>query len=405
MRHSSTAASNSSPCGTCARPRMYSKVMSSGAIMPARPPPSMDMLQTVIRPSMDRERITSPVYSMTWPVAPATPILPMMLSTTSFAVTPAGSLPFTRISIVLGLNWRRVCVASTCSTSDVPMPIANAPNAPCVGCVAVAAHDDLARLRVALLRPYDMHDALKRAEPVVQRDAELFAIPVQRVQLRLCDWVGDGPGEFPCGRVVVRGCDSQFGAAHLAPCHSQPVERLRRCNFVNQMKVNIEDSRLPRLLRELHGCPKFFSNIVFGICLQTSQFCNLFGTLVRAALAAALISLFTLSFPHPNICARHPATLPVIPAQAGIQSRKASPVFFIRARQMLWIPAPRSGSGTCFAGMTGEEGTGMTKNVAGYEIGTSSVGRMSSVAIRRFSAFMYAFALATMMSVSEPRPM
>ena len=39
-----------------------------------------------------------------------------------------------------------------------------------------------------------------------------------------------------------------------------------------------------------------------------------------------------------------------------------------------------------------------------YEIGTSSVGRKSSVAISRFSAFMYALALATMMSVSEPRP-
>ena len=35
------------------------------------------------------------------------------------------------------------------------------------GGVAVAAHDNLARLRVALLRPDDMHDALQRAEPVV----------------------------------------------------------------------------------------------------------------------------------------------------------------------------------------------------------------------------------------------
>ena len=34
--------------------------------------------------------------------------------------------------IDLGLRCCRVCVASTCSTSLVPMPKASAPNAPCV---------------------------------------------------------------------------------------------------------------------------------------------------------------------------------------------------------------------------------------------------------------------------------
>ena len=35
-------------------------------------------------------------------------------------------------SIVFGRTCGSVCVASTCSTSDVPMPNASAPNAPCV---------------------------------------------------------------------------------------------------------------------------------------------------------------------------------------------------------------------------------------------------------------------------------
>jgi len=39
--------------------------MSSGAISPARAPPSIDMFETVSRPSTDIARITSPVYSMT----------------------------------------------------------------------------------------------------------------------------------------------------------------------------------------------------------------------------------------------------------------------------------------------------------------------------------------------------
>ena len=34
--------------------------------------------------------------------------------------------------IDLGLRWTRHCVASTCSTSLVPMPKASAPNAPWV---------------------------------------------------------------------------------------------------------------------------------------------------------------------------------------------------------------------------------------------------------------------------------
>ena len=47
-------------------------------------------------------------------------------------MTPAGRLPLIVTAIVFGLACIRVWVASTCSTSDVPMPKAIAPNAPCV---------------------------------------------------------------------------------------------------------------------------------------------------------------------------------------------------------------------------------------------------------------------------------
>ena len=53
------------PCGARGRPARYWKVVSSGAIMPARAPASIDMLQTVMRCSMLRLRIASPVYSIT----------------------------------------------------------------------------------------------------------------------------------------------------------------------------------------------------------------------------------------------------------------------------------------------------------------------------------------------------
>ena len=51
---------------------------------------------------------------------------------TSLAETPAGSSPSTVTAIVRGVRCGSVCVARTCSTSLVPIPIASAPNAPCV---------------------------------------------------------------------------------------------------------------------------------------------------------------------------------------------------------------------------------------------------------------------------------
>ena len=73
-----------------------------------------------------------PAYSITWPTAPAAPILAMIARMTSLAVTPAPSVPSTLMRMVLGLRCHRHCVASTCATSDEPMPKASAPSAPCV---------------------------------------------------------------------------------------------------------------------------------------------------------------------------------------------------------------------------------------------------------------------------------
>ena len=64
-RHCSTARSNFSPLGTNLRPRIHSKVVSSGAISPALAPASIVILQTVIRPAISRPRIAAPVYSIT----------------------------------------------------------------------------------------------------------------------------------------------------------------------------------------------------------------------------------------------------------------------------------------------------------------------------------------------------
>jgi hypothetical protein len=51
------------------------------------------MLQIVIRPSIESASIAGPAYSTTWPVAPATPIWPIVARIRSFAVTNGASSP------------------------------------------------------------------------------------------------------------------------------------------------------------------------------------------------------------------------------------------------------------------------------------------------------------------------
>ena len=107
-------------------------MVSSGAIMPARAPASIDMLHTVMRPAMSSARIVSPAYSITWPVPPAVPMRADDRQHDVLRRAPGGSVPSTRTSMFFAGFCSSVCVASTCSTSDVPMPNASAPIAPCV---------------------------------------------------------------------------------------------------------------------------------------------------------------------------------------------------------------------------------------------------------------------------------
>mmetsp|Transcript_983 Transcript_983/g.2163 ORF Transcript_983/g.2163 Transcript_983/m.2163 type:complete len:534 (-) Transcript_983:177-1778(-) len=132
LRQYDTARSHVSPDGASGRPFRYSNVTSSGATRPARAPASMAMLHIAMRLSMDMPRTASPQNSITLPVPPAVPMMPMTCSTTSFDVTPGARGPSTSTRMFLDFFCRMVCVASTCSTSDVPMPNASAPNAPCV---------------------------------------------------------------------------------------------------------------------------------------------------------------------------------------------------------------------------------------------------------------------------------
>ena len=186
--------------------------------MPARAPPSIDMLQTVMRPSIDSASIAAPPYSMTWPVPPAVPISPMMARMMSLAVTPSGSAPSTATRMFLAFVWISVWVASTCSTSEVPMPWASAPKAPWVEVWLSPQTIVVPGQGEALLGPDDVDDALAAVELVVIFDAELARVLGERLDLlrgsrdrrcRRCGrWSGccgrrrraSSPARAPCGR-------------------------------------------------------------------------------------------------------------------------------------------------------------------------------------------------------------
>ena len=77
-------------------------------------------------------------------------------------------------AMVFGLACGSVWVASTCSTSEVPMPKAMAPKAPCVE-VWESPQTTVSPGWSAQLRADDVHDALIEIAQAVDPDAELLA--------------------------------------------------------------------------------------------------------------------------------------------------------------------------------------------------------------------------------------
>ena len=102
-RHRSAASANHrarcSHCSLSARagaPRRRRRSCRPARSCPALAPASIDILQIVIRPSIESARMVEPRYSMIEPMPPPVPILPMIARMMSLAVEPAGNSPSTR---------------------------------------------------------------------------------------------------------------------------------------------------------------------------------------------------------------------------------------------------------------------------------------------------------------------
>ena len=256
VRHHATAASQSAPCGAFGRPLRYAKVVSSGAIMPALAPHSMDMLAMVIRPSMERARIASPRYSTMCPRPPPVPTWVISASTRSLAVTPgrepAGDVHGHRLRPALRQRLGGQHVLHLAGADAEGERAERAVG----GGVRVAADDRHARLGETELRADHVHDALVVVAERVQPHPELGAVAAQRLDLRTRRGVGDGEQVataeaerrvgVPGRGVVVLGREGQVGTAHPAPGEPQPVEGLRAGHLVQQVQVDVEQIRLTR---------------------------------------------------------------------------------------------------------------------------------------------------------------
>ena len=169
----------------------------------------------------------------------------MIPSAKSFAVTPSASFPLTWICIVFGFFCGRHCVASTCSTSDVPMPNASDPNAPWVEVWLSPQTIVIPGKVMPEFRADDVDDALLGRIHIEQRNAKLAAIFLQRFDLLRRNRVGDGKAARSGRDVVVDGRDRAQRLPHLPSIGAQAVKGLRRSHFMHQMQVDIEQRRLP----------------------------------------------------------------------------------------------------------------------------------------------------------------
>ena len=95
-------------------------------------PALMCMLDMLTRTSMDSTWTALPVNSMPQPVPSDMTMTPQMWRTMSLEVMMRSSVPLIWMRKFRDLTLLRVEVASTCSTSAVPIPKALATKAPCV---------------------------------------------------------------------------------------------------------------------------------------------------------------------------------------------------------------------------------------------------------------------------------
>ena len=196
--------------------------------MPARAPASIDILHTVIRPSIVSARMTGPSNSIAWPVPPAVPILPMIASTTSLALQAVRQCAFDphphgfRLLREQALGRQHVL---DFRGADAEGETAEGAMRARMG---VAADNRHARQGRALFGPDHMDDPLARiAERKVRLDSMLAHVGVELVDLHAGGRVGDAQLPVRRRRVVIGRGDHRLETPGFAAREPQTLECLR----------------------------------------------------------------------------------------------------------------------------------------------------------------------------------
>ena len=215
---------------------------------PARAPPSMDMLQMVMRCSMVSARMPSPVYSKTWPVPPPTPILRDEVEDDVLGGHTRRQRALD--ADLVGLEWTLQQRLRGEHHLDLAGADAEGQRAERAvrGRVRVAADDGHARLGQAQLRADDVDDALPVGAERVERHPELLAVGSQLGQLEGGLLVEDGQRAVVRRRGVIRRGDGPLWVAHGQAATSKTFEGLRAGDLVDEVEVDAKDRGSPGLL-------------------------------------------------------------------------------------------------------------------------------------------------------------
>ena len=156
------------------------------------------------------------------------------------AVTPVGRSPSTVIAMERGLGWGSVWVARTCSTSEVPIPNARAPNAPWVD-VWESPHTMVMPGWVTPCSgPMTWTIPWRGSSSPYSVTLELLAVGHQGVDLLLGEGISDSEGPACGGHAVVDGGQGQVRPAHRPAGHPETVEGLGGGDLVDQVQVDVE---------------------------------------------------------------------------------------------------------------------------------------------------------------------
>ena len=109
--------------------------------------------------------------------------------------------------------------------------------------VTVATDNRHARLGVTIFGTDNVYDALADIADVKQLNAEFGAVVTQSFDLFATDWICDRQTAIACWYVVVWCCQCSLWASNGTVVNSQPLKRLRTGDLMDQMQVNVHNSR------------------------------------------------------------------------------------------------------------------------------------------------------------------